>query len=213
MIQDSISFQPRFAYLPLQITHVVEYRDATTKSPTPQCPYLPLEEVQENFHRERVEWEASKQCEELRLLLGSADIPPVQKIVAFACSTMTWDDEARHRSTVQHTLILTIRDCLAKRRQFSNPSTVKCFVQDPLYTSTDRQVLGDQGITVLDDPNGFLEIDEETIVLSHAPDIPVRQITADITRPAMMIWDKVKKELNSSPRAEISSGIRDLGLL
>ena len=191
---------------------MVKYRNATTKSLIPQCPHLPLEEVQENFQRKRAEWEASKQCEEFRLLLDSADIPPVQKIVAFACSTMTWDDEARHRSTVQHTLILTIRDCLAKRRQSGNPSIVKCYVQDPLYTNTDRQVLEDQSIAVLDDPKGFLEIDEETVVLSHAPDIPVRQITADITRPAMMIWNKVKEKPIPSHPAESPSGIRYLTL-
>lgn len=195
------SFDLRSAYLPLGI-RTVHYRDVTTKPPTPQPPHLALEEARGSFQQTRIAWEASKQCEELKLLLGSADIPPVRKIVAFACSTMRWGDKVRHRSIVQHALILTIRDCLTKHIQSDNLGIVECYVQDPTYTSTDRQVLEDYGITVLDDPRGFLEIDEETIVLSHAPDIPVRQITADLTRPAMMIWDKVKERPNPLPPPE-----------
>lgn len=40
---------------------------------------------------------------------------------------------------------------------------------------------------MVDDPQIFLEIDEETAVMAFDPIIPVRQITADIARPAMMI--------------------------
>jgi hypothetical protein len=172
---------------------------------------LPFEEVWENFQRKRVAWETSKQCGEIKSLLASAKLPPIQKVVAFACSSMTWDDEARHRCTVQHALILTIRDFLVRADRYGKPSNIKCYAQDPLYTKADTLVLQRENITVLDDPRGFLEIDEETVVLSHAPDIPVRQVTADITRPAMMIWNKVRNIPTPSPPAE-RPGIKDLGL-
>ncbi|KAK3945375.1 hypothetical protein QBC46DRAFT_116863 [Diplogelasinospora grovesii] len=110
---------------------------------------------------------------------------------------MVWDWQGkngeRDRNTVHNTAILTIRDMLAKSKGLADPNTIKCYAQGPRYTDVDRQVLEDQGITVLDDPKAFLEIDEETVVLSICPEIPVRQIVADIARPAMMIWDKVQQ--------------------
>jgi hypothetical protein len=165
---------------------------------------LPLEEVRENFGQKRVEWEASKQCDELRSLLDSADLPPVQKIVAFACSTMTRDEEVGRSSSMgQHALILTIRDFLAKRGH-----VVQCYAQDPIYTEIDRQVLDAHGIAVLDDPKGFLEIDEDTVVISQYPDIPVRQVTADITRQALMIWNTVKERPSFPPTRDDDTTIR-----
>ncbi|OTA93920.1 hypothetical protein M434DRAFT_11149 [Hypoxylon sp. CO27-5] len=59
---------------------------------------------------------------------------------------------------------------------------------DPYYQ--ERKVLETMGVTVLDDPWGFLEADESSIIISIAPDVPVRQIITDISRPAIIIWDK-----------------------
>lgn len=52
-------------------------------------------------------------------------------------------------------------------------------------------MLAELDMTVLDNPRGFLEVDESTVVYSLAPEVAVRQIVADIARPALMIWDKV----------------------
>ncbi|KAI0096427.1 hypothetical protein GGR51DRAFT_29692 [Nemania sp. FL0031] len=213
VINDPLSFRAKFAYLPLRIAYITEYRNSITKTPIPMVPLLPLEEVQENFEQKRAEWEASKQCDELKSVLGSiaAEIPPIQKIVAFACSSMTWDDAGSHRSAVQHAFILTIRDFLAKRgsaREFN----INCYAQDPLYTTVDKQVLQKAGITILDDPRGFLEIDGTTAVFSQAPDIPVRQITADITKPAMMIWNKVVDQIEPPPQAQGNIAARSIGV-
>lgn len=67
---------------------------------------------------------------------------------------------------------------------------IQCYAQAPVYTEADKQVLAHEGITVLDDPKGFLELDEQTAVFSVGPQVPVRQITADLTRPAMMVWQQ-----------------------
>jgi hypothetical protein len=60
-----------------------------------------------------------------------------------------------------------------------------------MYEDVDREVLGELGMTVLDNPRGFLEVDESTVVFAQAPGVAVRQIVADIARPAVMIWDRV----------------------
>lgn len=98
-------------------------------------------------------------------------------------------------SMAQHALALTIRDYLVSRHatgaEVEGASEIKCYAQDPIYTPLDEQVLCEAGFTVVDDPRAFLEVDEASLVISMSPDIPVRQITADIARPAVMIWDKV----------------------
>lgn len=94
------------------------------------------------------------------------------------------------RSAYQHALILTLRDILSERQD--QGTEIACYAQDPFYTDIDKDVIEQSGITVLNDPQGFLEVDDSTVVLSFAADIPVRQIIADIAQPAMMIWDRIE---------------------
>ena len=86
-------------------------------------------------------------------------------------------------------MVLVVRDFFAKRQ--GDAGAIMCYAQDPIFTDTDKQVLQEQGITVLDNPHGFLEMDQEAVVISHSADVPVRSITAELAQPAMMIWDKV----------------------
>ncbi len=59
------------------------------------------------------------------------------------------------------------------------------------YVDTDKEVLGRVGVTVVDDPRGFLEVDDNSVVICVAPNVPVKQIIADIARPAVLIWNRV----------------------
>jgi hypothetical protein len=61
-------------------------------------------------------------------------------------------------------------------------------VQDPEYTDVDRRILHGAGFQVVDDPHGFLKVNEQSIVLSIAASMPVKHIIADIARPAIVIW-------------------------
>ncbi len=48
----------------------------------------------------------------------------------------------------------------------------------------------DRPIKVLDHPiSGFLEVDEASVVVSIAPNVPVKQIVSDISTPAMILWN------------------------
>jgi hypothetical protein len=51
--------------------------------------------------------------------------------------------------------------------------------------------LAEFGFTVLDDPRALLEVGNRSVVVSFAPDSPLRQIVADIARPAALIWPRV----------------------
>lgn len=66
--------------------------------------------------------------------------------------------------------------------------------QDPAYTRVDKSVLEEDAIRCLDDPGGFLDVDNLSVVISIAPDIPVRQVVADIARPTVMVWERVTRE-------------------
>lgn len=71
---------------------------------------------------------------------------------------------------------------------------VKCYAQDPAYNDVDQALLRGIGIEPLDDPKGFLEIDEDTLVFSVSPNVPVKQVVADVQWPGAMIWNTVSLE-------------------
>lgn len=142
-------------------------------------------------------WEESEQFKQLRLIIEAVNSSRnIRQIVAFACGSMTGDsEEYALRPSFQHALILTLRSILGKKHGSYN---ISCYAQDPAYTNSDRKVLHDRSITILDDPEAFLKVDGSTLVISCGPMVPVRQIVLDIARPAMMIWDRVEEEDDSS---------------
>ncbi len=71
---------------------------------------------------------------------------------------------------------------------------IKCYAQDPAYNDIDQALLRSIGIEPLDDPKGFLEIDENTLVFSVSPNVPVKQVVADVQWPGAMIWNTVSLE-------------------
>lgn len=141
------------------------------------------------------QWEKSKPCKELISIIQSIDVlADIKQIVAFGLGSITHDlhpDRATPRSSFQHSLILTLRSVLGEKQKHQDP--VSCYVQDPVYVDVDRLILEDHGITILDDPDGFLKLDDSTLVISCAPQIPVKQITMDLARPAAMIWNGIQE--------------------
>ncbi|KAH6857110.1 hypothetical protein B0I37DRAFT_369191 [Chaetomium sp. MPI-CAGE-AT-0009] len=188
-------FDPRQAFLAMTVhVHIVPVLLATGEVvPDPSAPIRPAPETRAVLQQEKAKWDASAACRELiATLQGLADagrLPHVNKVVAFACHRPSVVERAEHVAA-EHALVLSIRDFFARH---SPTTTVQCYAQDPLYEDVDREVLEELGMTVLDNPRGFLEVDESTVVFSQAPGVAVRQIVADIARPALMIWDKVVK--------------------
>lgn len=191
------------AYLPVELHYANETRNVHTDElvsnfapPTSDCAT-----VNRLFRRTKQSLEGNEHFAQFKAVLASASLPPgINKIVALACSTMCRGEDAypTENSMTQHTLALTIRDFLAKgdtkgTTPGKSGAEIKCFAQDPVYTPVDKQVLHEHGITVVDDPGAFLEVDDASVVISAFPNIPVRQIVADIARPALIIWNDLKK--------------------
>ncbi|KAK0648014.1 hypothetical protein B0T16DRAFT_455520 [Cercophora newfieldiana] len=175
-------FNPEHARLPIRVCTTC-WRGRQDGNP------LTSELMMHEFDRLRAEWEASQPCTELRRLIQDARVPRVDKIIAFAFASMnrTRTGELYRRSALQHCLILTLRDLLTTSTLNSNE--VRCFAQDPDYGDTDKTTLTSHGVCVLEDPRGFLEVDDNSAILSANPDVPIRDIVTDLARPAMMIWN------------------------
>ncbi|KNG91420.1 hypothetical protein ANOM_000467 [Aspergillus nomiae NRRL 13137] len=94
------------------------------------------------------------------------------------------------RAHTQHAAVETMVASLAKRGLNDNQE-IKCYAQDPVYDEVDQEFLRSIGITPLEDPKGFLQVDEHTLVFSVSPNVPVKQIVADLHWPAAMIWNTV----------------------
>ncbi|KAL2270009.1 hypothetical protein VTJ83DRAFT_2193 [Remersonia thermophila] len=189
----------RETYMPVGVGYSVEVRDAQTNEPVSLLPVAGYDAVKQKLDQTRQSLEASKEFAQIRSTLASVALPSgIGKVVALACSTMAAEINSPERSLAQHALVLLLRDLLSRdgsrpdvEGRGSGPARIQCFAQDPKYLPVDEQVLQENDVAVLDDPGAFLEIDETSVVLSVGPDIPVREIVADIARPAIMIWDKV----------------------
>jgi hypothetical protein len=178
----------RRAYLPVEVAHWTEIRNAHTGELVSPWPASDYATVRQRFQQARRSLEGSELFAQIRSMLTSTAIPHgIHKIVALACSTLTWAGDGSSRSMAQHALALAIGDLLGS----GGDGGVQCYAQDPIYTPTDEQVLCEAGFTVVDDPRAFLEVDEDSVVIAISPDIPIRQIIADIARPAIMILDKL----------------------
>lgn len=92
-----------------------------------------------------------------------------------------------HRSAVQHSIMITIRDRI---EEITNKK-IQFYAQDPCYTAVDTWALAQHGCKVLEDSQALLEMDDDCVLFSCCPALPLEEITVDFTRPAMLIWDRV----------------------
>ena len=196
ILTSSIPLQ--LAYCPVQLGYPLRRRRIHTGKFLESFKREAPEQVRDAFEAGVRQWERSPNCRHFRGILDAA-LPArvaVSNIVAFACSTMTIK-KAQTFTIAQHAMVLTILDVLqarAKKEASRQKQEIRAFAQDPYYNDTDAEILGQAGIIVVEDPRGFLHVDDQSVVLSFAPNAPIRQIVADIARPAILIWDRVTGE-------------------
>lgn len=169
-----------------------------------------LEELADLYAQQRKAWETS---ETRRFLVEQLDkftpgqIAGITKVVGFALGdvAMSKKKEDVQRPLAQHASLLTIAGFLTGR---NGGREVPCYSQDPANNAgPGTEFLRTIGITPLDDPKGFLAVDENTLVVSVAPNVPVRQILADIQWPLAMLWNTVEtSEKRKWVQTEIEEG-------
>jgi hypothetical protein len=163
-------------------------------NPEPSTPYISESMVKDIFKTTLDEWKKTRQCENLISVLHATNLSSVKQIVAFACGSIvntSKQEQMARRTIYQHGLLLTIRNVLNENQSPQNTLGVPIWVQDPAYCAIDTSILAEHGVSTLDDPDGFLKVDDSTMVLSFAPDAPIKQIITEISRPVAMIWNSV----------------------
>jgi hypothetical protein len=166
--------------IPLQVVHEVypvKREDKIRKR----------DDVAESFNNARIAWEASETCKIFKSgLSNNASGHKINRIVGFACGSLT---QSRPRAAFQHALLVTAKEWLENRDKQLQDEAPTFYLQDPDYTTVDKKILAeDYGFKVVPEPDGFLEVDERSIVLSIAPTIPIKYIIAGIASPAIVIW-------------------------
>lgn len=155
----------------------------------PEPCQLSLTDATAVYEKNYNKWQQSATCEGLISYLKSVQLPVIKKIVCFGLGTLHADSEIRletyHR---QHALMQTLRTLISEQQKHD----VQIFCQDPGYDTVDEEILKGLDMTIVDDPSGFLKVDNETFVISIYPDVCVRQIIADMPRPAAMLCNTVQ---------------------
>ncbi|KAI4907323.1 hypothetical protein J4E90_009826 [Alternaria incomplexa] len=118
----------------------------------------------------------------LRKLVHTARI---SNIVCIGLGTLDAPDIAQARSLVHHMIASYIAydlDHLYEAEGIPLEKPIKIVAQDPAYTSLDRITLHSlpKPIEVVSDPQGFLAINEGSLVFSSWPSVPVKQLIADL---------------------------------
>ena len=148
-------------------------------------------------------WTSSSSAQRLRDTFHSSAQSCVQikKIVCIGLGSLRRNASNRvlndFQEALQHFTAFTIASTLDLIYKAEDPKAppIQIIAQDPSYTEKDKILLkeGYTNLTFVDDPEGFLAIDEHTLVITaFLPwDVPLVQICADLGRPAGFICDKM----------------------
>ncbi|KAK7415735.1 hypothetical protein QQX98_005648 [Neonectria punicea] len=164
-----------------------------------------LAQLQAAWDEARALWLESDSYAKLTELVTESK-PKANKVVCFGLGSLegsvdystldlkhSLDGLPRRSAITQHLAAITMATLLGQQRGIDR---VPILVQDPAYTTLGQQFLAAQDIEVIGGNGalGFTYVDEDTLVVSCHPNVPVKQIVADIARPAAMLWNEVRLE-------------------
>ncbi|KAF2113002.1 hypothetical protein BDV96DRAFT_648624 [Lophiotrema nucula] len=138
-------------------------------------------------------WQSSKMFDKFQKLFISHanDSVPIEKIVCFGLGDLVIGGKESIR---QHLMIFTMAEALDSFYMSQDPRAdlVQVILQDPGYSTLEHVIfseLAGRAITFVDDPDGILGIDRNSLVVApHLPtSMPLMQIIAD------MFWEDLDK--------------------
>ena len=152
------------------------------------------EELQQWFGNVWNMWTNTQVYSQLSTILGdSYAILDCTKIIGFSLGDFSrkWSNDYRERVALSHALLLSVTDIVNQSKLAHGP--FPCYVQDRWYTEATASLLSKRGVNVLEDPKGFLLVDEYSAVIACGANMPIKQIVTDLARPAVIIWDKIRE--------------------
>ncbi|KAL1792769.1 hypothetical protein ACET3X_009276 [Alternaria dauci] len=135
-------------------------------------------------------WQTTLPCyilfNSLRKLKQTARIT---NIVCIGLGTLQLKDPTKTGSTVQHIVASSIAQDLERIYKANGTPLkrpIRIIAQDPTYNNLDRLALAKLPvpIEIVSDPEGFLAINESSLVFASYPTVPVKQLIADLSSEA-----------------------------
>ncbi|KAI1489576.1 hypothetical protein F5X96DRAFT_670531 [Biscogniauxia mediterranea] len=137
-------------------------------------------------------WKETTACKKVFAALEKADkqVRNVESIVCFGLSSLTLDITGTPlppRNTTQYAAVVLIAKYISERLG------KKIFVhsQEPFADDITIHVLRQHGIFTYEGhirfTHGFIDVNDNALVVSISPDSPVRSVVADIARPPILI--------------------------
>ncbi|TRX93470.1 hypothetical protein FHL15_005745 [Xylaria flabelliformis] len=172
-------------------------------------PQYGIDELDREFRIASKAWVKHDARHKLAAALFGLELPPnINKVICFGLGNhLTKEFEY----WTQHPAAITIKNVLKIKFGWK----VRLLTHFPEYTSDTKAVLEKHGFEVIgrNGIDGFLEVDENSLVFCKPSDIPVRQILADLARPAVIITRPFREaDLNWVDKTEKDDRPR-LGLL
>ncbi|VUC29328.1 unnamed protein product [Clonostachys rosea] len=175
---------------------------------------IPLADVEETWNSIEESWEQSSFRIELLDMLNQVDrIPKASRVVCLGLGNLakTLEEDTLYetlaspstlpgyRNYINHFIALTVAQVIGSRQanQLSpdepphgQQSSLKVVAEDFSYSPQDKEVLAKAGIQILNGygTSAFRVVDDETIFVCCDPRRAVKEIIADIARPAAMLW-------------------------
>ncbi|OJI96978.1 hypothetical protein ASPVEDRAFT_263853 [Aspergillus versicolor CBS 583.65] len=179
------------AYCPIGIAHFMERagQEVVTVSE------VEVEAELKSFRDITSKWEDGDTWRGIKSTLLSLDLCcKIPKVIGMACGrfTATSGYDWYERSAVQHALLILLKRMLEESGL--GTEQVACYAQDPVYSPADQAVMKELGIQEVNDPEGFLQMDDSSLVFCCSPNICVKQIMADMARPSIIIWCSVRED-------------------
>ncbi|EEH37996.2 hypothetical protein PAAG_00917 [Paracoccidioides lutzii Pb01] len=180
-------------------TYLVEWKNETV----PNCEGQ-IENVRSLFEKSRNRWNDSATCEAFTSQIRQSPMweweceegdlnykpPDWWREQNSSKSTVEQEPETSviETSLIHHAIALTMADVTRSHAE-TRDVRVRLLTQDPLYSNETKDVLREIGFEVIGDhgAGGFAELDDVCIVFSPFVSAPVKQIIADLARPAVII--------------------------
>ncbi|KAF2246230.1 hypothetical protein BU26DRAFT_521683 [Trematosphaeria pertusa] len=136
-------------------------------------------------------WNSGGEALEKNLADDAVKVPGIDKIVCIGMGALKRVDWF-----LQHVSVSRIRKILADK-QGKAITAIPIYAQDPYYCRKCKAILREMDFEIVEDPDGFMKIDNNTFVISIHPSVPVRQIAVWRTReggPAGMLCNRIYDE-------------------
>ncbi|TAQ83050.1 hypothetical protein B7494_g8627 [Chlorociboria aeruginascens] len=144
-----------------------------------------VEEMRADFEGCSRAWMASEACAGLKIMIGEMAGRELGNVVCLGLGSLqSARREGRRRSFTQLAALQTILSSLNHSSQ--------CVFQDPQFAATDTEFLTSLGYTVVEDPDAFSYIKENTLVYAIHCYARVYQSISEGPRPAILISTNVE---------------------